>query len=151
MKLENNIRVVRKFSSWAGSLSGDIDFIDYWYNLYLSKTKTRIDSNPADNINAHYWTRWQEDFEEFVDGYIPRQGEGFIEADREWFASYMQYLIYAIQMSSKDIANYYGKEVFTQVISSAPAYHTFGVDLFIEHFVDRFGLPSGIEVMPLNM
>ena len=141
MKLEYDFTTVRKLSAWARDLSDNIDFIDYWYNLYLSHTKHQIEESIMNKINAFHWTRWQEDFEEYVDHYKPITGDGYFAQEREWFAMYMQYLVYAFQMPSRGLASYYGKDVFHGIMSKWFKYHTFGVDLFVEHIVTDFGKP----------
>lgn len=157
MSLEFDFGAVLKFGSWAGSLPETIDFTDYWYNLFLSETKAMIESSPMNKINAFHWTRWQEDFER---EYIPVAGDSdtsatedyeVISRSREWFACYMQYLVYALQMPSKVIARFYGKEVFISVMSGWRRYHTFGVDHFVAVFADKYGLPAGCHIMELNM
>lgn len=151
MGLEFNFGIVLKLGDWASNLPEDIDFIDYWYNLSLSKTKAQIESDPTHKINAFHWTRWKEDFEEFVDKYEIKPGEAYEPDEREWFALYMQYLVYGLQMSGKQIAEHYGKNVFVAMMNGWYRYHTFGVDLFIETFAEKFGLPENTQIHALNM
>jgi len=151
LNLEFDFAIVLKFGSWASELPDDVDFIDYWFNLFLSQTKALIDSNPMHKINAFHWTRWQEDFEQFVDGYKPTHGASFSADQREWFACYMQYVVYGLQLTAKQIAEHYGKDVFLDVMRGFSRYHTFGVDLFVETFAGKFGLPSGRTVHALYM
>ena len=152
LSIEYNYMTVRKFSHWAGRLPETIDFIDYWYHFFLSKTKEKIESDPMHHINAFHWTRWQEDFEDFVDRYTPRPGEAYSEEERSWFAAYMQYLVYAMQLLSRNIAEHYGKDVFTNVMGNWFQYHCFGVDQFITRFVEKYGLPTEVtEVKELRM
>ena len=137
--------------AWAEHLSADIDFIDYWYNLFLSETKAKIESHPMNNINAFYWNRWKNDFEIYVDKYAPVPGIGYNGEVRFFLGWYMQYVVYALQIPSRQIAEHYGKEVFQQVLDGWFKYHTFGSNLFMEHFADKFGLPDGVtEVIRLN-
>ena len=133
-----------KFYIWAERLPDKIDFIDYWYNLFLSKTKAQIESSPADNINAFHWTRWREDFEEFTDGYEPLPGESYSSNMRQWFGQYMQFLVYGLDTPSKIIAEHYGKGVFFDTMEDWFRYHTFGVDQFIQTFTETYGLPPGV-------
>ena len=107
---------VWKLGNWAEALSDDTDFLDYWYNLFLSETKYKIEKNIVNKINAFHWTRWQEDFEEFVDGYIPQNGTGFASDVRGWFAKYMQYLVFAFQIPGKEIASFYSKDIFGKIL-----------------------------------
>ena len=144
LKFEYNLTIVRKLAQWAIDLPNNIDFLDYWYNLSLSETKYKIESSVANNINAFHWTRWKEDFEEFVDGYKPQPGDGFSEQEREWFAMYSQYLVCELQISSKEIAVHYGKDMFVRLMKGWFKYHTFGTNLFMDHFSEKFGLPPGI-------
>jgi len=50
-------QTVEKLGLWAEELEDDIDFVDYWHNLMLSKTKSRID-NFDDRINAFWISRF---------------------------------------------------------------------------------------------
>jgi len=151
MKFEFSEITVSKMASWAEHLPEDIDFIDYWYNLFLSKTKARIESDPMDNINAFYWNRWKNDFEIYVDKYDPIPGNGRHAEERFFFGWYMQYVVYALRTPSCRIAEYYGKDVFQKVLDGWFKYHTFGSNLFMVHFSDNFGLPPEVtEVFRLN-
>ena len=143
--VEFNFTTVLKFGGWAESLPDDIDFLDYWYNLFLSKTKAQIESSILDNINAFHWTRWREEFEEYIDGYKPIPGNGYDSEIRLWFGEYMQYLVYGLDTPSFKIASHYKKDVFQSVFDDWFVYHTFGVDQFIENFTERFGLPPGVN------
>ena len=152
LNLEYDFTTVRKLGAWAKSLSDEVDFIDYWYNLFLSETKYKIEESIMNNINSFHWTRWQEDFEEFVDKYKPITGtENFYANEREWFAVYMQYLIYAFQIPGKNIALFYGKDVFKDIISDWHKYHTFGADQFVENITEKYGLsPEVTSVKPIR-
>ena len=151
MKFEYSDATVFKMSSWAEHLPNDIDFIDYWYNLFLSETKAKIESHPMNNINAFYWNRWRNDFEIYVDEYSPIPGDGFQAEERFFLGWYMQYVVYAMQIPSRQIAEHYGKDVFQKVLNGWFKYHTFGSNLFMVHFVDNFGLPPGVtEIVQLN-
>ena len=142
---------VLKFSAWAEGLPDDVDFIDYWYSLFLSTTKEQIESDPTSNVNAFYWPFWRNNFERHVDSYHPLAGEGFYAVERAWFARFMQHLVYCMQLSSREIANYYGKKVFRDLMLSWFSYHTLGVDQSIKTFVERFGSPSGVTIQPAGM
>ena len=140
-----------KFSNWAANLSDDIDFMDYWYNLFKSNTKARIESSWMDNINAFWWTRWCEDFEVFVDKYQPLGGAGYERSTRDWYARYMQYLIYSLQMTSKEFATVYDKDVFLGIMENWFKYHTISIDQAVARFVEEFGNRTGREVRRLYM
>jgi hypothetical protein len=142
---------VLKFGDWAINLSDEIDFIDYWYNLTLSRTKAQIESDPMSSINAFHWTRWQEDFEEFVDKYQPKAGNGFTQSQREWFAAYTHYLVCALGLPSKAVAVHYGAEKFTNLMDGWSRYHTFGVDQFVESFISEYGTPPNSKLRLLYM
>ena len=144
MKYEYCFTIVSKLSSWAESLPDNNDFIDYWYNLALSKTKADSDSDKMHKINAFSWTIWQENFEVYVDGYVPREGEGFNSDNRSFFGRYMQYLVYAFQLPSRTIAEFYGKDVYGKIMLGMPKYHTMGSDSFVENIVEKFGAPPGV-------
>ena len=144
MKYEYNFVIVSKLSSWAESLPENIDFIDYWYSLSLSKTKADSDSDAMHRINAFSWTIWQENFEEYVDGYVPIEGEAYDSANRSFFGRYMQYLVYAFQLPSRAIAEFYGKEVYRKIMLGMTKYHTMGSDSFVENIVEKFGVPPGV-------
>ena len=142
MRFEYDFILVRKFAAWARNLPDNIDFIDYWYNLSLSETKHKIEEHPANKINAFHWTRWQEDFEQYVDSYVPIiSDELFYYQEREWFAMNMQYLVYAFQVPSREIASYYSKDLHREIFFDWHKYHTFGVDQFVENIVIKYGQP----------
>ena len=151
LKFELDFGTVLKLGSWAGSFQENVDFLDYLHNLSLSKTKTKIESCVRNNINAFHWTRWQEDFEEVVDGYAVRDSDTFTPEQREWFACYTQYLVYALQTSSKEIFQYYDKDVFLEIMNGWARYHTFGVDLFVETVITKYGKPPNANVTMLCM
>ena len=144
MRFEFEFTTVLKLGDWAGNLADDTDFIDYWYNLSLSKTKFEIETDFMNRINAFHWSRWKEDFEEFTDGYQVVCGEGYSASMREWFAMYTQYLVYAFQVSSRDLARHYDKAIYRDIMYDWFKYHTFGVDQFVENIVMKYGLPSGV-------
>ena len=143
-KYEYSFTIVSKLSSWAESLPDDIDFIDYWHTLALSKTKADSDSDIMHRINAFYWTIWQENFEEYVDGYTAIPGEGYDADNRSFFGRYMQYLVYAFQLPSRAIAEFYGKDVYRKIMLGMPRYHTMGADAFVENIVEKYGVPPGV-------
>ena len=95
-------------------------------------------------INAFSWTIWKENFEEYVDGYVPVEGNGYDLDSRSFFARYMQYLVYAFQLPSKDIAEFYGKENYYNIMFGMQKYHTMGSDSFIENIVQKYGKPMGV-------
>ena len=144
VKFEFEFGTVLKLGDWAANLADDVDFIDYWYHLSLSRTKYEIESDFMNKINAFHWTRWKEDFEEYVDGYQKVAGEGFSASEREWFAMYTQYMVYAFQISSKDLALHYGKDTYQKIMGNFFKYHTFGVDQFVENISMKHGLPPGV-------
>ncbi|MDR2569093.1 MAG: hypothetical protein LBD23_02185 [Oscillospiraceae bacterium] len=144
MKFEYNFTIVSKLSRWAENLPDNIDFIDYWYNLALSKTKADSDSNVMHKINSFNYTIWQENYEEFIDGYTPIIGEGYDLDSRAFFGRYIQYLMYAFQLSGKEIAEYYGKEIYRKIMLGMPKYHTMGSDAFVEDIVKKYGIPPGV-------
>ena len=152
MKFEYNLGTVLKFQDWAENLPDDVDFIDYWYNIFLSKTKEGIEESMLNNINAFWWNRWRNDFEKYVDGYVPVTGDGINPDIRNWVAQYMQYLVYALQVPSKRIAEFYGKKVFDAVAKMYSKYHCYGVDYFVNSFVSEFGLPPEVtEITSVGM
>ena len=145
MKFNFEFVTVIKLGDWAANLEDDIDFIDYWHHLSLSRTKYKIESDIMNNINAFHWTRWKEDFEVFTDGYHILAGEGYSASQREWFAMYTQYLVYAFQVPSSFLAEYYGEDTYRDIMANWFKYHTFGVDQFVENIVIKHGLPSGVS------
>ena len=147
MKFEYCFTIVSKLSGWAENLPDDIDFIDYWYNVSLSKTKAYIDSDIMHRMNAFSFTIWQENFEVFIDGYVPVTGEGYDIDSRSFFARYIQYLVYAFQMPSKTIAEFYGKEIYKNIVLGMPKYHTMGSDSFVENIVAKYGIPPGVSTV----
>ena len=141
-----------KLGDWAASLSDSVDFIDYWYNLAQSKVKWEIESYFMNTINAFHWGVWQDRFEGLVDCYVPKSGEGFSSFEREWFAHYTQYLVCALQLSSNDIAKYYGRQFYSDLMHGWSRYHTLGVDQFVHVIASQYGLPTGVvELVSLNM
>ena len=144
LRFEYDYNTVLKLYMWAQRLPDDVDFIDYWYNLFLSDTKARIDDD-NNNLGSFWLTRWMEDFEQFYDKYERKPGDGFSENERIWFAMYTQYLVYELQLSSKEIALHYGKQMFINLMDEWFKYHTFGTNLFMDHFAEMFGLPPGVE------
>jgi len=95
-------------------------------------------------INSFSWTIWQENFEVYVDGYTPVEGEGYDADSRSFFGRYMQYLVYAFQLPSKAIAEFYGKDVYRKIILGMPKYHTMGSDAFVENIAEKYGVPHGV-------
>ena len=148
LSLEYNYIIILKLSDWAEDLSCPIDFIDYWYHLCLSEVKKAIEDDPLNKINAFHWTRWREDFE---NDYQPPCGESFSAPERAWFASYLQYLVYAYQIPSKKLALHYGKALFCRLMEEYYRFHCFGADQFTERFADKYGLPPGTgEIVQLG-
>ena len=96
-------------------------------------------------VNAFDCTIWQENFEEFVDGYVPIAGEGYDPDTRSFFARYMQYLIYAFQIPSRPIAEFYGKHGYERIILGIPRYHCFGSDAFVQEIAEKYGVPPGVK------
>ena len=95
-------------------------------------------------INSFNWTIWQENFEVYVDGYVPLEGEGFDPDNRAFFGRYMQYLVYAFQRPSKTIAEFYGKDIYRKIMLGMLKYHTMGSDSFVENIVEKYGVPPGV-------
>ncbi|MCL2158995.1 MAG: hypothetical protein FWH48_06285 [Oscillospiraceae bacterium] len=152
MKFEYNLGTVLKFQDWAENLPDDADFVDYWYNLFLSQTKEKIEESMLNNINAFWWNRWRNDFETYVDAYVPISGNGQTPDIRNWFAQYMQYLVYALQLPSKKIAEFYGKGAFEAVAKMYPKHHCYGADYFVNSFIGEFGLPPEVaSVTPVGL
>ncbi|MCL1883465.1 MAG: hypothetical protein FWF81_06925 [Defluviitaleaceae bacterium] len=144
MKYEYEYITVSKLSEWAENLPNDIDFLDYWFNLSLSNVKFLIESDIVNKINAFEWTRWQNDFER---EYQPQPGEGYDRELRFWFADFSQMLVYSLQISSKEIARYYGKDKFAMLAEKWYQYHIFGTDHAINRFAETFGLPPTVKAL----
>ena len=142
---EYSFTIISKLSSWAESLPDNVDFIDYWYHLALSQTKADIDSDIMHRINSFSWTIWQENFEHYVDGYVPKAGEGYDPDSRSFFARYMHYLVIAFGVPSRTLAELYGKEVFREIMLGMPSYHTMSSDSFVENIVERYGVPPRVS------
>jgi len=145
LRFEYDFYIVRKLASWAYNLPDNIDFIDYWYNLFLSNSKILLDEPDEGNLASFGVNRWRNDFETYVDNYTPKKGEGFDDWAREYFATYSQYLVYELQTSSKEIAELYGKDMFEWLMSHYNRFHTFGSNLFMQYFIEEWGLPPTIE------
>lgn len=149
MSLDYEFTTVLKLSDWAGELDGDIDFIDYWYNLFLSDVKFEIEDDFGNNINAFHWNRWKNDFET---AYEPQKGDGFSRDKRYWFAQFTQYLIFSLKVYSRDFAIHYKKEIFSKLMADWFQFHCFGVDASIERFIDKYGLhPKAKDIAKLKM
>jgi len=144
LKFEYDYGTVIKFYNWAESLSDDTDFVDYWYNLFLSETKRKIESGISCNINAFHWRRWKNDFEIYVDKYAPKKGDSYFPELRSWYAHYMQCLLYTLQISSKEIADFYGEQIFDDVTKMFYKYHCYGIDYFVGSFIEKYGSPVKI-------
>ena len=136
--------IVSKLGQWAEELPDTIDFLDYWYNLFLSETKIYIDEPDSGTLASFWINRWKRDFEEYTDKYTPKQGEGFSGEERSWFAQYAQYLVYELQTPSKDICSLYGKAMFEWLMKHYNKFHCFGTNLFMDYFIDEWGLPPGV-------
>ena len=146
LRFEYDISIVRKLTAWAENyLTDDTDFIDYWFNLFRSKTKIFIDEPDEGNLASFGVNRWKNDFEIYVDKYMPKKGTGFYGEERCYFAAYSQYLIYELQTPSQVIAELYGKPMFEWLMAHYNRFHCFGSNLFIQYFVEEWGLPSGVE------
>ena len=144
MRFEYELVIILKMMDWAGCLSDDIDFIDYWYHLCLTSMKLEIEQRFVNRINAFYWRRWKTDFEQ---SYVPKNGKCYSEEMRRWYAFFLQNLVYALQVSSGDIVCFYGKDVFTSLMDMWFKYHTFGEDKAISAFAEKFGLPPEVNVV----
>ena len=151
MKYEYDFTTISKLAAWAESLRDDVDFIDYWYHLSLSSTKAKIEESVANNINAFFWTRWQEDFEDYFDQYLPIPGNGYSRDIRYWFAYAMQCVVYGFQLSSREIALFYGKSGYKAILDQWFKYHTFSIDLFIDHLTIELGMPDGASRLRLGL
>ena len=71
---------------------------------------------------------------------------------RNWYAHYMQCLVYALQMPSKEIAEFYGKDIFAEATKMFYKYHCYGIDYFIRSFVEKYGSSVGVgETIRIGM
>ena len=141
MRFEYDYMITAKLAEWARRIPDDCDFLDYWFNLFLSDVKCGIDDKEVDNSASFWLTRWREDFEE---NYTPIIGEGFFDYERAWFAMYIQYLVYELQTPSKALAEHYGFGAFKWLMERYDQFHTIGTNLFVEYFVEEWGLPPGV-------
>ena len=137
-------QTVEKLGLWAEELEDDIDFADYWHNLMLSKTKSKID-NFDDQINAFWVSRWKEDFEEFEDKYTPKEGEGYLDYEKEMVAIATQYLVYAYQISSRELAEFYGINLVTHIIENTGRYEFYEAEDVVRDIVKNLGVPHGVN------
>ena len=80
----------------------------------------------------------------YVDGYVPLEGEGYDPDSRSFFGRYMQYLVYAFQLPSRAIAEFYGKGIYRKIMLGMPKFHTMGSDSFVENIVEKYGSPPGV-------
>jgi len=142
LRFEYDYNIVVKLDRWASRLPDDVDFIDYWYNFFLSDAKRGIDDKEVDNSASFWITRWRTDFEA---EYSPKLGEGFSATERGWFSMYAQYLVYELQTPSDVIAKHYGKPMFEWLMDCYDAYHTIGTNLFLQYFMEKWGMPPGVE------
>jgi len=141
MRFEYDYMVIAKLAEWARRIPDDRDFLDYWYNLFLSDVKCGIDDKEVDNSTSFWLTRWREDFEE---SYTPIKGEGFFDYERAWFATYAQYLVCEFQTPSKTLAGHYGLVMFKWLMGRYAEFHTIGTNLFIDYFMDEWGMPPNV-------
>ena len=138
-----NSVVARKISMWAENLPADIDYVDYLYNLFLSQTKENIDNN-YDCKLSFGWNVWEEDFEGFVDDYKHVSGNTPIGI-RRYLVYYTDYIFRGSHLSSREIAEHYGKEVFQWIADNYDLFHTVGGNEFLEHLVYEFGFPPNVK------
>ena len=141
MRFEYDYMVTAKLAEWARRLPGGCDFLDYWHNLFLSDVKCGIDDKEVDNSASFWLTRWREDFEE---KYTLIDGEGYFDYERAWFAMYAQYLVYEFQAPSKVLAGHYGPGMFKWLMGRYGQFHTVGTNLYIDYFIEEWGLPPGV-------
>jgi len=141
MRFEYDYMVTAKLAEWAKRIPDDCDFLDYWFNLFLSDVKCGIDDKGVDNSTSFWLTRWREDFEE---SYTPINGEGFYDYERAWFAMYAQYLVCEFQTPSKMLAEHYGFGMFKWLMERYTEFHTIGTNLFIDYFVEEWGMPPNV-------
>ena len=144
LRFEYDLIITLKLGQWAEELPDNIDFTDYWFNLFLSETKIYLDEPDTGTLASFWINRWKNDFEKYVDGYVPIPGDGINPDIRNWVAQYMQYLVYSLQIPSKRIAEFYGKKIFDAVAKMYPKYHCYGVDYFVNSFASEFGLPPEV-------
>ncbi|MCL1863975.1 MAG: hypothetical protein FWF78_10460 [Defluviitaleaceae bacterium] len=141
MHFEYDYFVTAKLSEWARRLPDDCDFLDYWFNFFMSDIKRGIDDKGLDNSTSFWLTRWRYDFEK---EYSPIHGEGYFDYERAWFAMYTQYLVYELQTPSRLLANHYEIKVFKWLLERYQQYHTIGVNLFIDYFTEEWGFPPNV-------
>jgi len=146
LRFEYDYLITMKLSQWAEyRIQDDTDFIDYWYNLFLSESKKAIDEPETGNLASFGVARWKNEFEIYVDKYTPIHGMGFFGEERCYLATYAQYLVYELQTPSKVIAELYGKPMLGWMMEHYNRFHTFGSNLFMQYFTDEWGLPPGID------
>jgi len=59
---------------------------------------------------------------------------------------------YAYQISSKAIAEHYGRDIFVSATQMFYKYHCYGIDYFIRSFADKNGLPADVsDIVKLGM
>ena len=140
---KSNQTLLIKYSMWLNGLPKNTDILDYWYNLFLSETKACIDED-IDNMQAFWYNRWIEDFLEYRDSYKPIVTEEPNKVDGTYLAYYTDYLVSALNIPSREIVSHYGKESFQWIADEYYKLHTFGENLFIELFIEEFGLPPNL-------
>ena len=126
------------------TLGENFDFIDYWYNFFLSDLKDEIDRHIMRGINALWCNIWQEDFEA---GYAVKAGDPLTAARRYWFASYMEGLVFAFRCSPNIIARFYGLDVFAEIAKGYPMYHCMGYDAFVQEIAELYGKPASVNAV----
>ena len=132
-----------KLARLAEKLDSSLDFVDYWYSFMKSKTKERID-DWDDNINSFWINRWKANFEKYEDKYIPKEGNGHEDWEREAVASVTQNMVYAFQITSKEIIDFYGKGLIICIIKNADRFDHYGPRGVLRDVVTELGLPQGV-------
>ena len=137
---------VHKMGQMAENLSvsvgGNFDFVDYWFNFFLSNVKDEIDKHFLLGINALWYSIWQEKFEEC---YFIKDGDPLTGPERYWFASYMEGLVFSFRCSPKIIAQYYGLDGFRRIAEGYQMFHCMGYDAFVQEIITEYGKPDAVE------
>ena len=124
-------------------IHGDnFDFVDYWYNWFLSPIKDEIDKDLMLGINALWISTWRKRFERTYTVII---GDALHAEERYWFGSYMEGLVFAFRCSPKVIGEYYGISTFRELAFGYPMYHCMGYDAFVKRVVKYYGKPDCVN------
>jgi len=85
------------------------------------------------------------DFEDFEDNYTPKEDKGHLDYEREMVAIATQYLVYAYQISRREIAEFYGTDLVTYIIENTGRYEFYEAEDVVRDLVKNLGVPHRVN------